>query len=534
MNRKSQIAIITFILCVINYGFAQKGTLKIGDKAPALEPYEWIKGKPIKSFKKGKPYVIEFGATWCGPCARAIPKLSALSKKYKGKVEIVGVFVQELNNEPPGTPKPKYIDDVREYVKKLGDQLSYTVAVDGPEKTIEKQWIDGMGKSRGVPQTFIIDKQGRIAAHFVGVQMDIIDKLLTAILDDSFDIEAQKENDAAIAANQVVYDYLKPLYIDGNGGNRTDFEFRSILKKSTGKISHNSPSLFLFSFRFLNDPEFMEWLAESVGKTEVEAYREKHLGGLDRVQEVNIPLAYLYNLAYTDTLANSPMERLQATGLYPDTIRFPKYKKAYGKYWPAPVIELSGESPYNLFEKYDYVRKVPKGRGTMKFLQECMRRDLMSYFGFEAYVEVREMPCWFLKARPGAKEKLKTKTPGEKYKTFIKSTSADGKKIYGRSNADMRDVIRMISMVHRKARLNKYNGKDDYFEFIFNNPLPPTINQTGLTNEIDFFFHEKIVEAVVKTGDISVISSTLEPLGLYIEKGTKPMKVVVIRDTKNQ
>jgi thiol-disulfide isomerase/thioredoxin len=60
---------------------------------PPLKVAKWIKGKPVQRFEPGKVYVVEFWATWCGPCRRSIPHLTELAKKFKGKVTFIGVSI---------------------------------------------------------------------------------------------------------------------------------------------------------------------------------------------------------------------------------------------------------------------------------------------------------------------------------------------------------------------------------------------------------------------------------------------------------
>ena len=71
--------------------------LGVGDPAPKLAVKSFVKGEPIKSLEPGKVYVVEFWATWCGPCRVTIPHLTELQKKH---VDVVFVGVERLRAGP--------------------------------------------------------------------------------------------------------------------------------------------------------------------------------------------------------------------------------------------------------------------------------------------------------------------------------------------------------------------------------------------------------------------------------------------------
>ena len=76
--------------------------LTIGSAAPTLDIEHWVQDgngffKPVKEFKKGNVYVVEFWATWCGPCVMSMPHLAELQNKYRGqKVQIVSVSDEDI------------------------------------------------------------------------------------------------------------------------------------------------------------------------------------------------------------------------------------------------------------------------------------------------------------------------------------------------------------------------------------------------------------------------------------------------------
>lgn len=134
----------------------QGGKLKVGDKAPPIQVAKWLQGDEIKEFKKGHAYVVEFWATWCGPCIAAMPHMSKLSKQHKdANIHFIGVNVWERYNEDTLTT-------VTNFVKEQGPRLTYNVAYDGKDGKMAESYMKAAGQN-GIPAAFLIDREGNIA-----------------------------------------------------------------------------------------------------------------------------------------------------------------------------------------------------------------------------------------------------------------------------------------------------------------------------------------------------------------------------------
>ena len=106
---------------------AASATLSVGDPAPKLQTGKWIQGAPLTGFDTNHVYIVEFWATWCGPCRESIPHLNELYEKYKDQGLIaIGQDAFEPNE-----------DGVPAFVKKMGDKMTYRVALD--DKSTDKK-----------------------------------------------------------------------------------------------------------------------------------------------------------------------------------------------------------------------------------------------------------------------------------------------------------------------------------------------------------------------------------------------------------
>lgn len=143
-------------------GIVTTAAAKLGDRAGPVAIKEWVKGDKVDVTDGKNIYVLEFWATWCGPCRVSIPHLSQMQKKYKGK----GVVFVGVSDEKP--------EVVRPFVEKMGDQMNYTVACDDSRKT-SAAYMEAYAQN-GIPTAFIVDKGGKV--YWLGHPMAGLDKKL--------------------------------------------------------------------------------------------------------------------------------------------------------------------------------------------------------------------------------------------------------------------------------------------------------------------------------------------------------------------
>jgi len=173
-------SLLTGLLGVLALAFPAFSA-ELGDLAAPLQIAEWVKGKPVDlaSGEGKKIFVVEFWATWCGPCRASIPHLTELQKKFKDKdVVFIGVSDED-------------VPTVKKFVEKMGDKMDYTVAVDTDRKT-SKGYMTAYGQG-GIPTAFIVDKEGRMV--WLGHPMGDLEKSLEQVVAGKFDLEKAKQRE---------------------------------------------------------------------------------------------------------------------------------------------------------------------------------------------------------------------------------------------------------------------------------------------------------------------------------------------------
>ncbi len=166
--------------------------LRIGDTAPKPALAEILKGKTdFVAFPEDNVTVMEFWATWCGPCKAGMPHLSEVQKEYADKgVTIIGVSREEPKVVKDFLAKPEW-----------DEKTGYTIALDEDSKTNESYMK--AAKQNGIPCAFIVDQKGRVA--WIGHPMTM-DEPLKQIVAGEWDIEKARidfENREKVAQIQM-------------------------------------------------------------------------------------------------------------------------------------------------------------------------------------------------------------------------------------------------------------------------------------------------------------------------------------------
>ena len=190
-------------------------TLTIGSKAPALNVEHWVSDgngtfKPVTEFAQGKVYVVEFWATWCGPCISSMPHLAETQTKYADKgVQIVSISDEDLETvegflEKPVRGSKSENDDETAKKKTYGDLTSVYCLTTDPDGSVYKAYMEAAGQN-GIPTSFIVGKTGQV--EWIGHPMSM-DKPLEQVVSETWDREAflvefRKEQERAILMTKL-------------------------------------------------------------------------------------------------------------------------------------------------------------------------------------------------------------------------------------------------------------------------------------------------------------------------------------------
>ena len=133
-----------------------KGTLT-GQPAPNFT-LKTVDGKEVslKDFK-GKVVLINFWATWCPPCREELPLFEKIYEKYKDK----GFVILAINTDP---------ENLKDFLKDFGVKITFPILI-GDDRILDLYPV------RGLPTSFLIDREGKIVKVRLGIYRELEEDL---------------------------------------------------------------------------------------------------------------------------------------------------------------------------------------------------------------------------------------------------------------------------------------------------------------------------------------------------------------------
>ena len=427
LNNTLTVRMITLLLILATISaYPQSATLspaKIGFPFPSfrLKNVEYYcKSDVTMNDFKGKWLVLDFWTSYCTSCIESFPKTNELQNEFTGKVQFLLIGRKDS------------------LVKKIYERFRAAYHLNLPI-AYDKNLFNGLD-IQAVPYVVVINDSGIVVSITTELTRDNLADLVSGKKTLTRTAFTRHQLDSFYKA----YDNNAPLLVNGNGGNDTSFLFRSLFTRFNTNI-----------------PQYASQYFNTTG---------------NKLQVTGMPVTWLYQMAYGDTLENLPF----------------KEQNSYGKYWKDiefPRKDSSSFSPDFITGNglYNYSLIVPLERSGKMEMQQIMQRDLFNFFGYKVIVQSRKMPCWEIILEDSSKIQY--------HKKII--TRPEGVGFSG----NLHDLIAQIWYYHQSEL--------------------PIINSTPLDENV-------IINLDVIMTDLEAIKKALKEIGIGMIAGKKDMKVIVL------
>ena len=255
----------------------------VGSRAPEVRAQAWLnaRGPTTLAGLRGKVVVVEFWATWCGPCRQSIPHIDALAKRWADK----GLTVLSLTREDRRT--------VEQFFRPQNFEPSYTIGCGSNSSSAY-----GV---RGIPRAFVIDPKGKVA--WAGHPMSGLDEVVAKMLasaDPPTSAPAIDPNDAELSGAAEAMseaEYAKALAMledvlkssaDEARAQRASQLMAEVLKVGDGRL--DEAQSLLKEKKYVEAAELLRGLAEQFANTEVGRKARAQLMALRRKPEASLAL----------------------------------------------------------------------------------------------------------------------------------------------------------------------------------------------------------------------------------------------------
>lgn len=252
-----------------------QSNIGIGEKAPNINITDWIENEPIDKNLSGKYLILEFWATWCGPCIAAVPHMNELQEKFYGK----DIYYISITDES--------VEKVQRSLKRI--DFNSIVVTDLTKKT-QINFGDGTKGLEEYPLTILIDNNNTI--KWIGEPKNLNSEIMTNFLGSKrFENKSVKKekNEITKAVNQPMgfFGLIKDKDIEHY------FALSESVSKESAKQAMGNLVLSLTSYKLID-------IYTSVFKVNSD--------------QIVIPDTYKnkrYDLLYKNTIESSSLEQLE-------------------------------------------------------------------------------------------------------------------------------------------------------------------------------------------------------------------------------
>ena len=252
-------------------------TLTIGSGAPSISVEHWVhdgEGRfpKVEDFKPGRVYIVEFWATWCGPCIASMPHIVEIQEKYADRgVQFVSVSDEQLEIVEKFLAK-KVPNSIENGPSTYGELTkSYCLTAD-PDRSVHKDYMTA-AERHGIPCCFIVGKDAKI--EWIGHPMRL-DEPLNQVVEGTWDRETfGKQFRIDHAREELMYQTRNQIVIATR-----DKDYAKVIDIANKSLSKADTIDLKFDFMAMKLPAMAK---ESMGSAEIEKVLSQMFGFMDEL-----------------------------------------------------------------------------------------------------------------------------------------------------------------------------------------------------------------------------------------------------------
>lgn len=328
MKKLTLMSVMT-ILCFL--AKAQPPALKpltVGDTVPDItirNVYNYPDSVIKLSDLKGKLTILDFWATWCGACISSFPKMMDLKKTFGKDLDILCI------NSFFGDDHSKVVKSFANWRQRLDMDITLPYA-------LKDTLLSQMFSHTTIPHYVWIGSSNRVLA--ITHRNEVTEENIRSVL-------AGKEISLYVKQDELLYDTNVPLFVNGNGGDGTNFLYRSILTPYNRDVGH------------------------------VMGHEKNDAGLITKIHYMNTPLITLLGYAY------------------PELFKYNVARTIFEVNNPERFKRNKGKDEENK-TRYCYELICPPM--SRNDVGEFMKNEFTNFFNVTVAFENRKVECWLLKA----------------------------------------------------------------------------------------------------------------------------------------